>query len=157
MICTCLDKDIICHRLTALSAFTFNFLIFYGYLTFKHVYSMFIGLIGCIPSVAIVLLLWYTFPKKNYNLYKYALFISVIYGFVFTRLRIIGIIIVSKLNEDDLELKIIKTSNYIIFPLAIIIDWLLMVIIFCYKQKVQDSLEPKPNDLELLPENQTAQ
>ena len=84
--------------------------------------------------------------------YKYAFFISIIYGFVLTILRIIGIIIVSKLTEE-----MIKISAYILFPLAIILDWLLVGIIFCYKKKVQDSLEPKPNELNILPENKKAQ
>lgn len=151
MIFVCVEKDIICPRLTALCVFGINFLIFYWYLLFINAYSMFVGLFGSISSIAILLLLWYTFPKQNYELYKYAFFISIIYGFVFTILRIIGIIIVSKLTEE-----IIKVSAYILFPLAIILDLLLVGIIFCYKKKVQDSLEPKPNEINILPENKKA-
>ena len=152
MIFVCVEKDIICPRLTALCVFGINFSIFYWYLTFINAYSMFVGLFGSISSIVILLLLWYTFPKQNYDLYKYAYFISIIYGFVFTILRIIGIIIVSKLTEE-----MIKISAYILFPLAIILDWLLVGIILCYKKKVQDSLEPKPNELNILPDNKTAQ
>ena len=160
MIFVCLQKDaIVCPRLTALCDFGINFLIFYWYLTFVNVYSLFVGLIGIFPSIVIYFLLWYTFPKKNYNLYKYAFYISIIYGFVFTILRIIGINIVSKLNadEDDIDedlLRMIKIPAYTFYSLGIILDLLLVGIIFCYKKKVQNSLESKPND-SILPEKKT--
>ena len=163
MMFVCLQKDpIICPRLTALCAFGVNCLIFFWYLQFINVYSMFVGLIGSFPSAVIYFLLSYTFPKKKYNLYKYAIFISIIYAFVFTILRIIGINIVSKLNagededEDDIHqihIKWIKISAYIFYTLGIILDLLLVGIIFCYKKKVQNILESKLND-RILPEEQ---
>ena len=109
---------------------------------------MLVGLIGIIPSLVIFLFLSFSVSKQNYNLYKYAFYISIIYGFVLTILWIIGINIVSKLNADededededdtykydDIDIGWIKTPAYIFYPLAIILDLLLIGIIFCYKK-----------------------
>ena len=163
MIYVCYEKDIICPRLTCMFAFMINCGIFFWFYFFNITYAIVVGILSMIISIVILIFLWFTFPRKNYNLYKYAFFTTIIYVIIFTILRIVAIIVITNLDKDDFDdydkddVEVIKASNFILFPLGMFLDLLLLGIIFCYKKQVQKQLEPLTNELNLVPESPTAQ
>ena len=100
---------------------------------------------------------------KIYRIYIIGLILSVINAFILLIIRIIGIVIISKLNADDFytydedDIETIKKVSYALFPFGIILDWILPGILLCYVKKVQYLCELVPNNQNIFPDNQTIQ
>ena len=124
--------------------YIFKGLGFLGVLAVGDILSIIFNLIIFIPYSLSVFWAFKGMLKKLFYLYKRALIILFILSIVSTILRIISIIVLISYDAETNNEKTAKKIALALYIIGFFFDWILTVVLYLYKKKIENYCETPP-------------